>query len=196
MIYGKLVRLRAIEREDIPTFVRWFNDPEVRQYLLMYEPMSKAKEERWFESYLERRDDLLLAIEARVGDEWLHIGNVGLHKIDWKNRTAVLGIVLGEKAYWGQGFGTDATRTALAFAFGELNLHRVELEVFDFNPRAMRCYEKAGFRHEGIRRQAFFRNGRYHDAHLMAILDGEFVALGNGEGVVSEVGCRATDPAA
>jgi RimJ/RimL family protein N-acetyltransferase len=89
--------------------------------------------------------------------------------------------VLGEKAYWGQGFGTDATRTALAFAFGELNLHRVELEVFDFNPRAMRCYEKAGFRYEGIRRQAFFRNGRYHDIHLMAILDSEFVGSGNEE---------------
>lgn len=176
MLYGERVRLRGIEREDIPTFVRWFNDPEVRQYALMYEPMSKAKEERWFEAYLEKSDEFLFVIEALIEDEWVPIGNVGLHQIDWKNRTAVFGIVLGEKAHWGQGYGTDATRTMLRFAFGELNLHRVELEVFEFNPRAVRCYEKAGFQHEGTRRQFLFRDGRYHDAHRMGILQEEFLS--------------------
>lgn len=174
MLIGDRVRLRGIEREDLPTFVRWFNDPEVRQYLMMYEPMSMAKEERWFEEMLERKNDFVFAIEAQIGEQWVHIGNVGLHRIDWKNRTAMFGIALGEKAYWGQGFGTDATRTMLRFAFEELNLHRVELEVFDFNPRAMRSYEKAGFRHEGTRRQALFRQGRYHDVHVMAILQSEY----------------------
>lgn len=178
MLIGERVRLRSIEREDLPTFVRWFNDPEVRQYLLMYEPMSMAKEERWFEEMLERKNDFLFAIEAQIGEQWVHIGNVGLHRIDWKNRTAVFGIVLGEKAYWGQGFGTDATRTILRFAFEELNLHRVELEVFDFNTRAMRSYEKAGFHHEGTRRQALFRHGRYHDVHLMSILQSEYLPSG------------------
>ena len=176
MLYGERVRLRGIEREDIPTFVRWFNDPGVRQYLLMYEPMSKAKEERWFETQLESRGDFLFAIETLIEDEWAHIGNVGLHRVDWKNRTAVLGIVLGEKTLWEQGYGTDATRTMLRFAFRELNLHRVELEVFEFNPRAARCYEKAGFQHEGTRRQSLFRDGRYHDAHLMAVLQEEFLS--------------------
>lgn len=174
MLFGERIRLRAIEREDIPTFVRWFNDPEVRRYLLMYEPMSRVKEERWFEAQVEARDEFLLAIEAQVGDDWIHIGNVGLHRIDWKNRIAIFGIALGEKAYWGQGYGTDATRTMLRFAFGELNLHRVELEVYDFNPRAIRCYEKAGFRREGTRRQALFRDGRYWDVHTMAVLQTEF----------------------
>lgn len=174
MLIGERVRLRSIEREDLPTFVRWFNDPEVRQYLRMYEPMSMAKEERWFEDMLERKDDFVFAIEAQIGEQWVPIGNVGLHRIDWKNRTAVFGIALGEKAYWGQGFGTDATRTILRFAFEELNLHRVELEVFDFNTRAIRSYEKAGFRHEGTRRQALFRYGRYHDVHLMSILQSEY----------------------
>lgn len=176
MLYGERVRLRGLEREDIPTFIRWFNDPEVRQYLLMYEPMSKAKEEQWFETHLAKRDEFLFAIEALMEGEWVHIGNVGLHRIDWKNRTAVFGIVLGEKALWGQGLGTDAARTMLRFAFEELNLHRVELEVFEFNPRAARCYEKAGFQHEGVRRQALFRDGRYHDAHWMGILQEEFLS--------------------
>jgi RimJ/RimL family protein N-acetyltransferase len=176
MLYGKLIRLRGIEREDIPNFVRWFNDPEVRRYLLVSEPMSKAKEERWFEAQLEARDQFIFAVEALVDEKWVHIGNVGLLRVDWKNRTASLGIALGEKDLWGRGYGTDATRTMLRFAFEELGLHRVELDVFEFNSRAIRCYEKVGFRREGTRRQALFRQGRYHDVHLMAILGEEFLS--------------------
>ncbi|MDI7275802.1 MAG: GNAT family protein [Anaerolineae bacterium] len=174
MYYGDRIRLRAIEREDLPTFVRWFNDPEVRRYLMMYEPMSMAKEERWFQGLLERRDEHLFCIEAAAGDQWVHIGNCGLHKIDWKNRNAEFGIAIGEKAYWGKGYGTDAARTMLRFAFHELNLHRVELEVFDHNARARRCYEKAGYRLEGTRRHALYRDGQYHDVHVMSILRHEF----------------------
>lgn len=174
MIFGERIRLRALEREDIPRFVRWFNDPEVRQYLLMYEPMSTAEEERWFERHLDAPNDQTLGIEARAGEEWIHIGNVGLHRIDWKNRTAALGIAIGDKAYWGQGYGTDAVRTMLRHAFQGMNLHRVELDVYDFNPRAQRCYEKAGFRHEGSRRQAHFHAGCYHDVHTLGILCDEF----------------------
>lgn len=178
MLYGERVRLRAIERTDLPTFVRWFNDPDVRQFLLMSEPMSMAMEERWFENRLSRTDDYLFGIEAHVGDAWVHIGNNGLHRVEWKNRLATFGIALGEKAYWGQGYGTDATRTILRYAFGELNLHRVELDVYDFNPRGIRCYEKAGFRHEGVRREAIFRNGQYHDVLTMSVLQHEFTLAG------------------
>jgi diamine N-acetyltransferase len=173
MLFGKSVRLRAIDRDDIPTFVRWFNDPEVRHYLQAFEPMSRAGEERWFEEHLKKQGEFLFSIEAPVDGGWLNIGNVGLHRVDWKNRGVTFGIVLGERAYWGKGFGTDATRTMLKFAFGELNLHRVELEVYSFNPRAMRCYEKAGFRLEGTRRQAHFHQGAYHDVHCMGILRDE-----------------------
>jgi diamine N-acetyltransferase len=174
MIYGDGIRLRSIEREDIPTFVRWFNDPEIRSYLLMYRPMSRASEERWFEGLAARTDDFLFAVEALVGDQWVHIGNIGLESVDWKNSHCTFGIVLGEKQYWGQGYGTKAIKTVLRYAFDELNLHRVELEVFAYNPRAIRCYEKAGFRHEGTRRQSHFHNGQYHDAHRMGILREEF----------------------
>ena len=174
MIYGEGVRLRAIEREDIDRFVRWFNDPEVRRYLLMYEPMSRAKEERWFEERLSRKDDIILAIEVREGDCWVHIGNVGLHRIDWKNRVATLGIVIGEKAYWNRGYGTEAVKTMLRYAFHELGLNRVELETYSFNPRAQRCYQKAGFRRERVRRQALYRDGEFHDVITMGILRSEF----------------------
>ena len=171
MIIGQKTRLRAIERSDIPTFLRWFNDPEVRQYLSMYLPLSEAQEERWFERQLEDDSSHVFAIETADG---VHIGNVGLHDIDWKNRRALCGIVIGEKEYWNRGYGSDALRTLLRFAFEELNLHRVFLHVFDFNERAIRCYEKVGFRHEGRLRQARFTEGRYVDELVMAVLREEW----------------------
>ncbi len=174
MLYLENIRLRAIERTDIDTFLRWFNDPEVRQYLLAFAPMSRAQEERWFENKLNRGDDYLFAIEASTDGGWVHIGNAGLHNLDWKNRAVEFGIVLGEKEYWGKGFGTAATKAMLHFAFGELNMNRVELEVFDFNTRARRAYEKAGFQLEGTRRQRLHQAGRYHDLHLMSVLREEF----------------------
>jgi len=124
MIVGNKVRLRPIERADLPRFVEWFADPEVRRYLLLYLPFSLAQEERWFESMLgrvERQESVLLAIETSDG---VHIGNIGLHSINWKDRNAELGITIGEKAYWNQGYGTDAIRTMLGLAFREMNLRR------------------------------------------------------------------------
>ena len=170
-ITGKKIRLRAIERSDIPAFVRWFNDPEVRQYLAVYMPMSQAQEERWFEAQLEQRDRFIFGIETLDGKL---IGNLGLINIDWKNSQAVLGIVLGEKEYWGQGYGTDAIRALLSFAFTKMNLNRIRLSVFDYNERAQRCYRKCGFQLEGRLRQAHFSDGRYHDELVMGILREEF----------------------
>ncbi len=172
VISGKRLRLRAIERSDIPAFVRWFNDPEVRRYLQMYLPMSQAQEERWFESQLEEHDGHVLGIETLDGTL---IGNVGLHGIDWKDRRAVLGIVIGEKEYWNRGYGTEAVSTLLGFAFGEMNLHRISLRVYEYNERAIRCYEKCGFRLEGRLRKARFHAGKYHDELIMAVLRDEFI---------------------
>ncbi len=174
MIEGEKVRLRPIEREDLPRFVRWFADPEVRRHLVVYLPFSLAQEERWYEDLQERirrNESVLLAIETLEG---VHIGNVGLHRINWKDRHAELGIVIGEKAYWGKGYGTDAIRTLLRFAFEEMNLHRVYLRVDEDNPRGIRCYEKCGFREEGRLRETVFREGQYHDQVVMSILRAEF----------------------
>jgi diamine N-acetyltransferase len=174
MIVGQKVRLRPVEREDLPRYVRWFGDPEVRRHLLVYLPFSLAQEERWYEELqgrLSRGDDVLLAVDTVQG---VHIGNVGLDSIDWKNRSAELGIVIGEKTHWGQGYGTDAIRTLLRLAFEEMNLHRVFLRVDVDNARGIRCYEKCGFVVEGTQRDAVFREGRYHDQFLMSVLRPEF----------------------
>jgi len=120
------------------------------------------------------KDRYFFIIEIQKGEQWASIGTVDLFRPDWKNRVVNFGIIIGEKIYWGQGYGSDATSSALLFAFRELNLNRVELEVFEDNLRAIRCYEKIGFQHEGTRRKAFFKDGSYHDVNLMGILRDEF----------------------
>jgi RimJ/RimL family protein N-acetyltransferase len=171
-LVGKKTRLRAIERSDIPAFVHWLNDPEVTQYLAMYMPMSQAQEERWFEAQLEDRDGFILGIETFDGKL---IGNLGLAHIDWKNGQALLGIVIGEKEYWNHGYGADAITALLGFAFKHMNLHRVHLATYEYNERAIKCYQKCGFKLEGRMRQAHFYGGRYHDELVMGILREEFL---------------------
>lgn len=168
MIKGKKVNLRALEKEDIQKTIKWINDPEVTKYLSIVFPISLAEEEKWFEYYLKRKDDRIFAIETKDGT---HIGNIGLHKIDWLNRKVMLGILIGEKEYWNKGYGTDAVKTAVKFAFEEMNIHKVYLCVMDFNERAVKIYEKCGFTREGVSRDDVYRNGKYHDMIWMSVLN-------------------------
>ena len=174
MLYGEKTRLRRIEREDIPTFVRWFSDPDVREFLVINGPISAAEEQEWFENKLKETDSEIFAVETADGT---HIGNIELFGINWRHRRAELGVVIGEKAYWGQGYGSDAIRTLLRFAFEEMNLHRVYLRVFEDNERGVRAYQKSGFRLEGRLKEANYRKGRYYDELVMGILGDEFSAL-------------------
>ncbi|MBN2046105.1 MAG: GNAT family N-acetyltransferase [Anaerolineales bacterium] len=178
MIYGERIRLVAIEREDLLLFVKWFNDPEVREGLAMYLPMSLAQEEKWFEEMLTRDPNAQpLNIEARQDDDWVKIGNMGLFDFDHRARSAELGISIGNKDFWNQGYGTEAITLLLRHGFETLNLNRIMLQVYADNPRAIRCYEKAGFVYEGRLRQARYHNGQYYDILNMGILKEEW-ALG------------------
>lgn len=184
MLVGKRVRLRAIEREDIPTFVRWLNDREVTQFLLVNSPFSKAMEQNWFEGQLQNppHEGQVMAIEAWVGEDWIHIGNTGIHRVDPVNHSGEFGILIGEKNYWNQGFGREATTLALQHGFDDLNLHRIFLRVYENNPRAIACYKAAGFVQEGILREAIFKNGKYINEIEMGILQSEWNKLkGQGE---------------
>jgi RimJ/RimL family protein N-acetyltransferase len=178
MYYGKRIRFRAPERTDIPTFVSWFNDPEVRHGLALYTPMSIAQEEKWFEEMLKRPEiQQPLTIEARSGEDWVTIGNTSLFSFNHQDHRAELGIVIGNKDYWNKGYGTEAITLLLKHCFETLNLNRVMLKVFKNNPRAIRCYEKSGFQHEGTMRQAHYQDGKYHDVLIMGILKEEWDLL-------------------
>lgn len=175
MIYGERIRLRAPERDDVALFAAWINDPEVRFGISLYLPMSIAREEQWFESMLKRPpDEHPLTIEVREGEGWTAIGNVGFIGLDPVAHSAEVGIMIGNKAYWNQGYGTEAMELILKHGFETLNLHRIFLRVFERNPRAIRCYEKAGYTHEGRLREAVYIDGEYSDMLVMGILRREW----------------------
>jgi RimJ/RimL family protein N-acetyltransferase len=172
MIRGNKTCLRALEQDDLPHFVRWINDPETRHFMAMRFPLSMTEEETWWESFHSRQNDYIFAIEA---DDGIYVGNIGLHGIERENRRAQLGIIIGEKAYWGKGYGTDAIQAMLGWSFEYQNLNRVALTVYAYNERAIACYSKCGFRQEGAMRQARYVDGQYHDELMMGILRDEWL---------------------
>jgi RimJ/RimL family protein N-acetyltransferase len=179
VLEGKLVRLRAPEPGDSQMVHYWMNDPEVTEHLTARYPLATS-DEFWLAGSGPITFSLVrLAIETKDGE---HIGGINLHQIDAESRNAGLGIIIGGKAYWDQGYGSDAIVTLLRFGFHEMNLNRVWLHVYDFNERAQACYKKVGFVVEGTLRENSYREGRYVDTIAMGILRDEFEALHGGGG--------------
>jgi len=181
MIYGKRIRLRRNERSDIPKFVDWLNDPEVRRYLLMDLPISQANEEQWFENMLKLpTNEQPFGIEIREtepegsNEQWRLIGNCSFMGFDQAARSAEVGLFIGDKSCWNKGYGTEVMQLLLGLGFGTLNLNRIYLRVDELNKGGIRAYEKAGFVHEGRFRQGTFKNGEYGDMLLMSVLRTEW----------------------
>jgi len=172
LIRGEFVELRAIERSDIPHYTTWFNDPETMAYFGGYEPLALAQEERWYEEQFKNPEVRNYAIYYQ-GE---HVGGAGFSHLNFRERSAEVGLLIGRKDLWDKGLGGDVLRALLRQGFEQLNLHRIYLRVFAENARAVRCYEKVGFRHEGRMREASFRHGRYHDLLLMSVLEDEYRA--------------------
>jgi diamine N-acetyltransferase len=177
IIRGELVYLRAPERDDIPTFVRWFNDADVLEHLAMHAPMSEAAESAWFDRMLERQGSTDYLFVICLLADGRAIGTTGLHAIDLVNGSAEFGIAIGEKGEWGKGYGTDTLRAICDFGFGRLRLERIGLLVYESNARGRRAYEKAGFTLEGTYRRAHFARGRHEDVHVMSQLRDEWLAM-------------------
>ena len=171
MIQGEKVVLRALEEADVELCHRWMNDPDVTRFLGMGMPLTLAAERKWVTAERDPLKDLVVMIQTLDGRA---IGSCGLHGDHAQSRCAELGISIGEKELWGKGYGTDAMLTLCGFGFGQMNLHRIWLRVYDFNARGRRCYEKCGFREEGLMREAVFKHGEYRDVHVMGVLDREY----------------------
>ncbi len=175
MILGEKVRLRPMERDDLPHAVQWLADPEVRSGIAMFMPQSMEDETAWYERMRQREPYLrIFAIDAREGENWIHIGSCGFHDLVWRDRHAEFGIMIGDKNYWSKGYGTDAVRALVNLGFGQFNLERIYLHVFDFNARAIRCYEKVGFVVEGRLRRHHYYDGQYYDELVMGLLREEW----------------------
>src|SRR5574337_429446 len=175
-IEGRTVVLRRHRPENLSAVLRWYRDPELAR-LTRYQVRAMATEEieAFFRARLLSSDALAYAIHERPGDRL--IGLTTFSALDPDNRSALFHITIGEADAWGHGLGTETVELMLKHAFETLGLHRVGLSVFAFNERAIRAYEKAGFRVEGRLREAIWRDDRYWDELAMGILADEWRRL-------------------
>jgi RimJ/RimL family protein N-acetyltransferase len=141
---------------------------------------SSSAERKWMEKEVGEMSSGSYFFSIRTLAEDKLIGELNLGVVDWTGRDAFVGLGIGETEYWNKGYGTDIMNVLLRFAFAEVNLQRVTLTVFEYNPRAIRSYEKAGFRHEGRQRRALNREGQRWDELYMGILREEWLEQ-NGE---------------
>lgn len=173
---GEKCYLRALRREDLDgPWADWLNDPEVTKYMIHGAfPTTREANASFYDEMSRSTTDLVLAIMGRLGHPHdKHIGNVGLHRIDPIHRTAEFGILLGDRGWWGQGIGTEATRLLCRHGFDRLNLAKIWLGVLEAHEAARRCYEKVGFRFEGHQVEQVARDRRRADVLLLGLLPHE-----------------------
>jgi diamine N-acetyltransferase len=174
-LQSQRIYLRPLEQSDAPLLLEWLNDVEIREITGETLPTSAAG----LEAYLQRlegdpRRVWFGIVERETGQL---IGETGLLRMFPAWRTTDLSIILGDRSAWGKGYGTEVMLMMLEYAFGALNFHRVAVGVVGRNTRALRFYEKIGFRQEGIQRDGYFANHAYQDFIMMSILEDEFRAF-------------------
>lgn len=172
-LQGNRVYLRPIENDDLDLFyVKAIWDKECRRLTGTQAVFSRTGLQNWFDknSTDNSRIDLLICLQENDQP----IGDLAMLNINHQNQNAVVRISIFDKEFWGNGYGTEAMSLLIKFGFDILNLHRVGLDVFAFNDRAIKAYEKLGFKQEGIIRDELFYDGKFHDSIMMGVLRGEF----------------------
>lgn len=174
MLRGEKIRLTAIHENDLPIVARWFEDPD---FMRLFDavpaiPRSERHFKKWVNEAEESNKDFRFAIRKQETDEI--IGLLELDGILWNQRNGWVSIGIGDKENRSQGFGKEAMKMALDFCFYELNLHRVQLTVFEYNQQAIKLYKKLGFQKEGAYREFIKRNGKFYNMELYGILENEW----------------------
>lgn len=170
-LVGDRIYLSPRNIEDVEKFTEWMNDFEVTDYTGRSGQIMSLEGEK---SYLQENSNPEATFSMVTLDGDKLIGTVGLERIDHMQRTATLGIFIGDKDYLSQGYGTEAIRLVLDYGFNYMNLHNIKLDVLNVNERAIKCYQKCGFKEAGRIRESKFINGKYYDTIVMDILDNEF----------------------
>jgi RimJ/RimL family protein N-acetyltransferase len=178
ILRGELVRLSAMDvEESSKAFSRWSRDSEFKR-LINSEAVrttSSQSVKKWFQKELDERSINQHWFSIRKLDDDTLLGDIDLFVDTWASRDAFVGLGIGEREFWGKGYGTDLLNIILRYAFTEVNLKRVTLNVFEYNPRAIRAYEKVGFRHEGRQRKVLNKEGKRWDMLFMGILREEWM---------------------
>lgn len=174
LFQGKKVRLACLTKEDAPAMAAWTQDAG---YLRLQDTEIAAMETpEEVSAFIDRENESSTAYVfgiRRMSDDVL-VGMIGLYDIAWSNRTAWVGVGIGRREDWGRGYGSEAMGLVIRYAFDELNLHRLQLTVIDYNPRALKMYETLGFVREGAYREFVERDGARHDLILYGLLRPEW----------------------
>lgn len=176
-LIGRRVQLRPVEEADAETYMKWINDPDMRNYLLVRFPMSLKDEKEWISNMSAKGlpRNIVFAIELRRGER--HIGSVALHQIDWVQRRATTGSFISPASLRGKGYATEAKGLLLDYAFGELGLHSIWSIANSNNPASIRALEKQGYTRGGVWRAATLVKGEWIDAVYFDFLQEEWAAL-------------------
>ncbi|MFC1760453.1 GNAT family N-acetyltransferase [Planctomycetota bacterium] len=170
---GKGIYLRELRESDLEgNWYNWFNDAKVTTFQnKKIFPNTKQKQRKYFERLNASTEDVVFAIVESETKK--HIGNVGLHHIDWVHRSAELGIVIGDISCWGRKYGQQAWRLITEYGFNTLNLHRLYAIIMTENHVSVKCAEASRFRREGKISSYFFKNGEYKDVYYYNAVNGE-----------------------
>ncbi len=170
LLYGERVYLTGIRKDDIDHYQKWHTNTEFMRLKSGGIAMPRTQEqiEKWVESIAKDEDTFRFGIRLREDDRLLGNGDIEIES--QFSHHGWLGIFIGDPDDWGKGYGTEAMNVLVRFGFMELNLHRMTLNVFAYNERGIKSYENVGFVHEGTNREALYRDGTYHDVHIMGIL--------------------------
>ena len=166
------IYLSPVNIEDVDMYVKWFCDPNISDKMHSTKRLFNLENEKELLNKILLNGDYTFAI-IRKNDDKL-IGNCGLSNIDNIDRTATVGIFIGDSDNQNKGYGSEALRVLLNYGFGVLNLNNIDLKVFDFNERAINCYKKVGFKEYGRRHKSYYVNNDYHDTIFMEILKDDF----------------------
>lgn len=168
MIRGENLALQAIKEEDLPKLFSWINTPQIVQWSASYRPVHFSNHREWFENIAKAQDKVIFAVSKNENDEL--IGMVQLIDINPAFQNAELVIRIAPEQERGKGYGQEATKIILDYAWNTLNLHRVWLRVFQDNSPAIKCYEACGFSYEGCMKDSAFINGSWKNIVIMGIL--------------------------
>ncbi|MDZ7331684.1 MAG: GNAT family N-acetyltransferase [candidate division KSB1 bacterium] len=167
-LIGKKIYLRPVEPEDAAFLARGENHPAVREALFLAFPVSMGTELEKIEQFIKSKEAIVLIIVDQQTNQ--PVGQTAFFRIDFVSRAAVFYLAILDPSHWSKGYGSEATQLMVDYAFETLNLNRIQLHVCAENTPAIRIYERAGFKKEGVLRQAMFRNGAYVDFWVMGIL--------------------------
>lgn len=174
MIIGKLTKIRAIERKDLPIILKWRNSPKVYETLIEHPLLSMSHQEKWYEELLHSNDRLAFMITTSSDES---MGVITLFNIDWRNRSAEWGFYIGEQKGRFGGIAAEAAYLIFKYAFEHLNLHKLYARTYSFNSKVLSFHERLGCRREGVLREHIYHNGKYEDMTLTSILKEEFLKV-------------------